>query len=147
MCHAIVRAAAVLAGELAPGLPLIAGGKSFGGRMSSQAQAAVPLPGVRGLVFLAFPLHPARRPSDARAEHLFEVKVPMLFVQGTRDALADLNLLQRLIEQLGEQAQLKLLRDADHAFHVPVRSGRKDTQVRNEALDAMTDWIDRRSRT
>jgi hypothetical protein len=114
LCHATVRAAVTEAARLAPNLPLIAGGRSFGGRMTSQAQAISPLPGVRGLAFLAFPLHPADRPSNERAEHLFEVKIPMLFLQGTRDALADLNTLQDVVKRLGKLATLKLLDDADH---------------------------------
>ena len=119
LAQATVRAAVAEAARLAPALPLLAGGKSFGGRMTSQAQAASPLPGVRGLAFLGFPLHPAGRPSDARAEHLFEVEVPMLFLQGSRDKLADLELLQRLIARLGERASLRLMQDADHSFRVP----------------------------
>jgi uncharacterized protein len=140
LAQATVRAAAAEAARLAPALPLIAGGKSFGGRMTSQAQAASPLPGVRGLVFLGFPLHPAGRPSDERANHLFDVHVPMLFLQGTRDALADVTLLVPLTERLGERASLQLVKDADHSFHVPARSGRKDADVRREMLDALADW-------
>ncbi len=142
LCHATVRAAAAEASRLAPGLPLIAGGRSFGGRMTSQAQAASPLPGVRGLVFLGFPLHPAGRPSLERAKHLFEVTIPMLFLQGTRDELASLDLLEPLIRELGERATLKLLQDADHSFHVPARTGRKDPDVREEALKAMVAWLE-----
>ena len=141
LAQATVRAATAEAARLAPALPLIAGGKSFGGRMTSQAQAASPLPGVRGLVFLGFPLHPAGRPSDERAKHLFDVHVPMLFLQGTRDALADVTLLMLLTERLGERASLQLVQDADHSFHVPARSGRKDADVRREMLDALADWI------
>ena len=143
LCHATVRAAAAEASRLAPGLPLIAGGRSFGGRMTSQAQAASPLPGVRGLAFLGFPLHPAGRPSVERAKHLFEVTIPMLFLQGTRDELASLDLLEPLIKQLGERATLKLLQDADHSFHVPARTGRKDPEVREEALQAMVAWLEK----
>ena len=142
VCHATVRAAVAEAGRLAPGLPLFAGGRSFGGRMTSQAQAAAALPGVRGLAFLAFPLHPAERPSDERGEHLSRVEIPMLFVQGTRDALADLSLLRPLVARLGARATLKLLEEADHSWHVPARTGRKDAEVRGEALDALTAWID-----
>lgn len=141
LAQATVRAATAEAARLAPALPLIAGGKSFGGRMTSQAQAASPLPGVRGLVFLGFPLHPAGRPSDERAKHLFDVHVPMLFLQGTRDALADVTLLVPLTERLGERASLQLVQDADHSFHVPARSGRKDADVRREMLDALADWV------
>src|SRR5580698_6371635 len=134
LCHATVRAAVASAALLAPTLPLIAGGRSFGGRMTSQAQAKSPLPGVRGLAFLAFPLHPADRPSSDRAAHLFEVRIPMLFLQGTRDALADLQLVEKLVGELGERATLKLLQDADHSYHVPARTGRKDPEVRSELL-------------
>ena len=137
-----VRAAVAEAGRLAPQLLLIAGGRSFGGRMTSQAQASAPLPGVRGLAFLAFPLHPAGRPSDDRAAHLFDVRVPMLFLQGTNDALAALSLLQPLVDRLGPRATLKLFADADHSFHVPARTGRKDADVRREILDALAAWID-----
>ena len=143
LCHATVRAAVAEAARLAPDLPLIAGGRSFGGRMTSQAQAISSLSGVRGLAFLAFPLHPADRPSNERAEHLFEVKIPMLFLQGTRDALADLKTLEDVVKRLGKRATLKLLEDADHSFHVPARTGRKDPQVRSELLHALVDWIER----
>jgi len=143
LAHATVRAAVAEAARRLPKLPLIAGGKSFGGRMTSQAQAAVPLAGVRGLGFLGFPLHPAGRPSAERGQHLFEVHVPMLFLQGTRDALATLDQLQPLCEALGRRADLKLFQDADHSFHVPARSGRTDAQVRGDVLDAFAAWIDR----
>jgi hypothetical protein len=109
--------------------------------MTSQAQAASPLPGVRGLAFLGFPLHAAGRPSDERGKHLFEVQVPMLFLQGSRDALADLALLRPLVEQLGARARLRVLEDADHSFHVPARSGRRDADVIAEMLDALTEWM------
>lgn len=142
LCHATVRAAAAEAARLAPDLPLIAGGRSFGGRMTSQAQAQSPLPGVAGLVFLAFPLHPANRPGTDRAAHLQEVRVPMLFLQGTRDELADLGLFRPLVEGLGPHATLHLLQDADHSFHVPARSGRKDSDLRAEALAALSGWLD-----
>lgn len=140
LAHATVRAAAAEAARLVPGLPLIAGGKSFGGRMTSQAQAESPLPGIRGLAFLGFPLHPAKRPSDERAMHLFDVQVPMLFLQGTRDQLADMELLASVTQRLGAGASLHLLQDADHSFHVPARSGRKDADVRNEMLDVFVAW-------
>jgi predicted alpha/beta-hydrolase family hydrolase len=143
LCHATVRAAVAEAARLAPTLTLIAGGRSFGGRMTSQAQAAKPLPGVKGLAFIGFPLHPAGKPSAERAEHLHEVKVPMLFLQGTRDELAKLDLLRPLIERLGARATLKLLQDADHSFHVPARTGRKDADVRAEMLDALATWVER----
>ncbi|HUR56822.1 MAG TPA: alpha/beta family hydrolase [Opitutaceae bacterium] len=141
LAHAAVRAAVGEAARRHPRLPLFAGGKSFGGRMTSQAQAAAPLPGVRGLVFLGFPLHPPKKPSNERAQHLFDVSIPMLFLQGTRDELAALPLLEPLCAELGARAELKLLADADHAFHVLVRSGRKDPEVRLEALDAMETWM------
>jgi predicted alpha/beta-hydrolase family hydrolase len=142
LAQATVRAAVTEASHLVPKLALVAGGKSFGGRMTSQAQAESPLPGVRGLVFLGFPLHAVGRPSEERAKHLFEVEIPMLFLQGTRDALADVHLMQRLAQQLGPRATLKLLSDADHSFHVPARSGRKDAEVRAEVLDALAAWVE-----
>ena len=142
VCHAAVRAAVAEAARLAPKLALFAGGRSFGGRMTSQAQAIEPLPGVKGLAFIGFPLHPAGKPSAERAEHLCEVKIPMLFLQGTRDELAKLKLLQPLIDRLGARATLKLLQDADHSFHVPARTGRKDAEVRAEMLDALAAWIE-----
>ena len=142
VAHATVRAAIAESSRLAPGLALFAGGKSFGGRMTSQAQAASPLSGVRGLVFLGFPLHPPGQPSDERGKHLFEVQIPMLFMQGTHDEFADLQLLQPLTEQLGARTTLKLIRDADHSFHVPARTGRKDPEVRAEMMDAVADWIE-----
>src|SRR5262245_52343010 len=142
LAHATVRAAVAEAARLLPALPLFAGGKSFGGRMTSQAQAAAPLPGVRGLAFLGFPLHPAGRPARERGEHLFDVRIPMLFLQGTRDALAALAELEPLCESLGSRATLKLYADADHSFHVPVRTGRKDAQVMSELMDALAAWID-----
>jgi predicted alpha/beta-hydrolase family hydrolase len=141
LAHAAVRAAVLEASRLAPNLPLFAGGKSFGGRMTSQAQAASPLPGVRGLVFFGFPLHPPGKPSDQRAKHLFDVQIPMLFLQGTRDDFANLELLEPLCEQLGSRATLNLFQDADHSFHVPARTGRKDSQIRDELLDTVASWI------
>lgn len=142
VAHAAVRAAVLEASNLLPNVPLFAGGKSFGGRMTSQAQALAPLPGVRGLVFLGFPLHPPGKPSDERAKHLFDVNIPMLLLQGTRDEFADLKLLEPLCQQLGARATLKLFQDADHSFHVPARTGRKDAEVRVELLDALAEWID-----
>jgi len=142
LAQATVRAAVAEASHLVPKLALVAGGKSFGGRMTSQAHAESPLPGVRGLVFLGFPLHAIGRPSEERAKHLFEVETPMLFLQGTRDALADMHLMQRLAQQLGPRATLKLLSDADHSFHVPARGGRKDAEVRAEVLDALAAWVE-----
>ena len=141
LAQATVRGAVSEAGRRLPGLPLIAGGKSFGGRMTSQAQAAIPLAGVRGLAFLGFPLHPAKRPSDERAKHLIDVRIPMLFLQGTRDALADTELIGRTIKWLGERATLHLIQDADHSFHVPARSGRADADVRREMMDVLVAWI------
>ena|SRR6266436_3229709 len=143
VAHAAVRAAVLEASSLVPELPLFAGGKSFGGRMTSQAQAATPLPGVRGLVFLGFPLHPPGKPSDERGRHLFDVHIPMLFLQGTRDELAHLGLMEALCKQLGARATLKEFHDADHSFHVPARTGRKDAVVRNELLDELADWTNR----
>lgn len=142
VAEARVREAVLDAARVAPGLPLFAGGKSFGGRMTSQAQAASPLPGVRGLAFLGFPLHPPRQPSDARAQHLLDVQIPTLFLQGTRDEFADLKLIEPLLARLGERATLKLFQDADHSFHVPARTGRKDPQVRSELARALADWIE-----
>jgi predicted alpha/beta-hydrolase family hydrolase len=142
LAQAAVRGAVGEAARRLPELPLFAGGKSFGGRMTSQAQAASPLAGVRGLVFLGFPLHPAGKPSDERAQHLFEISIPMLFLQGTRDELADLQLLEPVCRKLGPRATLRLYPEADHSFHVPARSGRKDSQVREEFLDAMVEWMD-----
>ena len=141
LAHATVRAAVAEAARLVPELALFAGGRSFGGRMTSQAQAVAPLPGVRGLVFLGFPLHPAGKPSDERAAHLGNVQIPMLFMQGTRDDLADLPLLKTLAGQLGARATLKLFQDADHSFHVPARTGRKDSEIRVAMADALADWI------
>ncbi len=142
LAHATVRAAVAAAAHALPGLSLIAGGKSFGGRMTSQAQALEPLPGVRGLAFLGFPLHPAGKPSRERAAHLYDVRIPMLFLQGTRDTLAELGELEPACEALGDRATLKLFQDVDHSFHVSARSGRKDAEVRGDLLDALAAWID-----
>ena len=142
LAHATVRAASATTLRLLPDLPLIAGGKSFGGRMTSQAQAKASLPGVRGLAFLGFPLHPAGRPSQDRAEHLFDVQIPMLFLQGTRDRLASLDQLQPLCKKLGKRTTLKLFSDADHSFHMPARKGRNDAQMLGEVLDALAAWFD-----
>ena len=141
LAHAAVRAAVAAAAQALPHVPLIAGGKSFGGRMTSQAQAAAPLDGVRGLAFLGFPLHPAGKPSRERAKHLADVRVPMLFLQGTRDALASLDELRPVCATLGARATLKLYEDADHSFHVPRKSGRTDAQVLDDVLDALAAWI------
>ena len=136
-----VRAAVALASQLLPGTPLFAGGKSFGGRMTSQEQATEALPTVRGLAFFGFPLHAAGQPSDARARHLGEVEVPMLFLQGTRDALADSQLMRALAKRLGGRATLAFFEEADHSFHVPARTGRKDAEVLEDVLDALSNWI------
>jgi predicted alpha/beta-hydrolase family hydrolase len=143
VAHSTVRAAVSTALALTSDLPLFAGGRSFGGRMTSQAQAASPLPGVHGLVFFGFPLHPAGRPSSERGHHLFDVRIPMLFLQGTRDAFGDLQHIQPLCDRLRECATLKLLQEADHSFHVLVRSGRTNNEVRREMLDAVDDWMGR----
>lgn len=142
LAHATVRAAVAEAVRHVPKLPLVAGGKSFGGRMTSQAQAIAPLAGVRGLAFLGFPLHPAKKPSDERAQHLFDVRIPMVFLQGTRDALADLALLEALVERLGASATLTLFAGADHSFHVAGRGAPSDAEVRDTMLDALAAWID-----
>ncbi len=135
-----VRAAVAEAARVAPGLSLVAGGKSFGGRMTSTAQAEQPLPGVRGLVFLGFPLHPPGRPDDKRAEHLERVQIPMLFLQGDRDEFADLTLLRPVIKRLGGRATLHLVEGGDHSFHVLKRSGRTDAEVMDEIADAIVEW-------
>jgi len=137
---ATVRAAAAEAARLAPELPVVAGGKSFGGRMTSTAQAEQPLPGVRGLVFLGFPLHPPGRRGDARAEHLAQVEIPMLFLQGTRDDFADLQLLRPVVKRLGERATLHLVEGGDHSFHMLKRSGRADAAIMDEIADAIVEW-------
>ena len=141
LAHAAVRAACAEASRRLPALPAFAGGKSFGGRMTSQAQAAAPLPGVRGLVFFGFPLHPAGKPSIDRAAHLADVRVPMLFLQGTRDELAQMDLLEPVVRGLGERASLATFEDADHSLHVPARSGRRDADVMADALDRCVAWM------
>jgi predicted alpha/beta-hydrolase family hydrolase len=141
VAHAAVRAAAAEASNLAADLPLFAGGRSFGGRMTSQAQAGSPLPDVRGLAFLGFPLHPAGKPGTERAEHLAHVQVPMLFVSGERDALAEMDLLRPMVAQLGHRAALHVVRAADHSLKVPVKSGRTPADAEAEALDAMAEWM------
>ena len=141
IAHAAVRASAAEAQRIAPDLPLFAGGRSFGGRMTSQAQAIDPLPGVRGLAFLGFPLHPAGKPGIERAEHLSGVQVPMLFVSGERDALAELDLLRSVVASLGEGATLHLVEHADHSLNVPSKSGRTNAEAEAEALDAIAGWI------
>ena len=143
VAHAAVRAAVAEAARRWPKLPLLAGGKSFGGRMTSQAQALEALPGVVGLAFLGFPLHPAGKPSIDRAQHLADVRLPMLFVQGTRDDMADASLLEPTIDTLRPRATLHWVSDGDHSFHVPAASGRSDGQAMATALDALMDWAQR----
>jgi predicted alpha/beta-hydrolase family hydrolase len=145
VAHAAVRAAAAEAVQLAPDLPLFAGGRSYGGRMTSQAQAESPLPGVRGLAFLGFPLHPAGKPGTERADHLARVRLPMLFVSGERDALAELQLLRSVVGELGERAALHVVGDADHSLKVPARSGRNAAEAEAEALDALAEWMSARA--
>ena len=142
LCQATIRAAVDHAARLMPDLPLIAGGRSFGGRMTSQAQATAPLPGVLGLAFLAFPLHPAGAPSVERASHLYDVSLPMLFLQGDRDELARLDLLQEVLAHLGKRATLRLIEGADHSFKVPARSGRRPADVYQQLAQHLRDWVD-----
>ncbi len=141
LAHATVRAATAEAGRLAQNLPLFAGGRSFGRRMTSQAQALQPLLGVAGLVFFAFPLHPAGKPAVTRADHLADISIPMLFLQGSNDALAQLDLLQQTVAKLEQRATLELADEADHAFHVPARTGRKDAEVLAGILDFAVMWM------
>jgi uncharacterized protein len=143
VAHAAVRSAVGEAWRCCPRLPLFAGGKSFGGRMTSQAQAIAPLPHISGLVFLGFPLHPLGKPSADRAKHLSSIHVPMRFVQGSRDKLAELRLLEPVVNGLAAPALLHVIEQADHSFHVPARSGRKDGEVLVEILDGLSAWIDR----
>jgi hypothetical protein len=140
VAQATVRAAVDAARSLAPELPLIAGGKSFGGRMTSQAQAEEPLPEVRGLALLGFPLHAPGRASDTRARHLEAVRIPMLFLQGTRDTLADLDLMRGVCRKLGDLATLHVVEGGDHSFKVPKRSGRSEGEVLSELADSIVDW-------
>jgi hypothetical protein len=141
LAHATVRAAVAEAARCCAGLALIAGGKSFGGRMTSQAQAIAPLNGVRGLAFLGFPLHPAGKPSDERAKHLENIHIPMLFLQGSRDKLAELTLLEPVIRRLGTPASLHVVAEGDHSFHVPARSGKNDGEAMGELIDTLSAWI------
>jgi len=141
IAHAAVRSATARARELVPDLPLFAGGRSFGGRMTSQAQAIAPLPGVRGLAFLRFPLHPAGKPGIERADHLAQIEIPMLFVSGERDALAELDLLNSVVASLGSRAALHLVERADHSFKVAAKSGRTGAEAEAEALDAVAGWM------
>jgi predicted alpha/beta-hydrolase family hydrolase len=140
LAHATVRAAVARAALSIPGVPLLAGGKSFGGRMTSQAQALSPLPDVMGLVFFGFPLHPANKPASSRGEHLLKVQVPMLFLQGGNDALASAPLIEQLVASLQGRATLHMFADADHSFHVPRRSGRSDAEIAAQMLDAVASW-------
>src|SRR5947208_1958845 len=140
---ATVRAAVIEAAASAPGVPLVAGGKSFGGRMTSTAQAEQPLPGVRGLAFLGFPLHPPGRPAMTRAQHLEQVQVPMLFLQGDRDEFAELILLRQVLRGLGKRATLHLVKDGDHSFNVPKRTGKTADAVLEELATTFADWADR----
>ena len=141
VAHRTVRAAVAEARRRAPDLPLFAGGRSFGGRMTSQAQAIEPLAGVRGLVFFAFPLHPAGKPSDERAKHLDDVRIPMLFLQGTKDTLADMTLLNGVVKRLGRRATLQLAQEADHSFHAAAKTGRKDPEILAALLDTAAAWM------
>jgi uncharacterized protein len=143
VAQAQVRLAVAEAARRWPGLPLFAGGKSFGGRMTSQAQAQEPLAGVRGIAFVGFPLHPAGKPGLERARHLQDVALPMLFLQGTRDELAELDLVRQAVAPLAPRATLHVVDGADHAFHVLVRSGRTDAEVMQELADALTAWMER----
>jgi predicted alpha/beta-hydrolase family hydrolase len=142
VAHATVRAAVEEAARQCPGLKLVAGGKSFGGRMTSQAQSKAPLPGVKGLAFLGFPLHADKKPSTERAEHLAAVEIPMLFLQGTRDGLADLGLLRPVVAALGPKAILHEVEGGDHSFAVLKKSGRNNDEALNEVLDTLSAWID-----
>jgi len=141
LAQATVRAAVAEASGRLPGVALFAGGKSFGGRMTSQAQAEAPLEGVLGVVFVGFPLHPAGKPSMKRADHLARVQPPMLFLQGTRDALADPGLIKLVVAKLGDRATLRTFEDADHSFHVPKKSGSSDTEVLRALADTMSEWM------
>ncbi|QAU49969.1 alpha/beta hydrolase family protein [Bradyrhizobium guangzhouense] len=142
VAHATIRAAVEEGARLCPGLKLIAGGKSFGGRMTSQAEAKAPLPNVKGLAFLGFPLHADKKPSIERAEHLARVEIPMLFLQGTRDGLADLGLLKPVLAKLGTRAMLHEIEGADHSFAVLKKSGRTNDEALAEVLDTLATWID-----
>ncbi len=143
VAQATVRAAVLAAARLAPDLPVVAGGKSFGGRMTSAAQAESPLPGVKGLIFLGFPLHPPNQPGDARAQHLDGVHIPMLFLQGTRDDLADLELMRRVCSRLGPRATLHEVALADHSFRLPKQVDRGAAQVAGELATAIGEWVER----
>ncbi|MGE3301783.1 MAG: alpha/beta family hydrolase [Hyphomonadaceae bacterium] len=141
LAHAAVRAAVAVGQKLALDLPLIAGGRSFGGRMTSQAQAEAPLPGVRGLAFLGFPLHPAGKPGIARAAHLMQIAIPMFFLQGARDALAEMDLLRPVVAALAPRATLQVVEGGDHSFRTPARAAKPPAAVEAEWLDALAAWI------
>jgi uncharacterized protein len=145
VAQATVRAAVDAAGQRCPDMMLIAGGKSFGGRMTSAAQAASALPNVGGLVFFGFPLHASGKPSTERAAHLFEISIPMLFLQGGKDKLAELSLIRTVTEKLDSRATLHVIDEADHSFHVPKRSGRTDKDVIDETADVVADWLTERA--
>jgi uncharacterized protein len=147
IAHPVVRAAVAETARRWPGLPLIAAGKSFGGRMSSQAQSASPMPGVVGLVFFGFPLHPAAKPSIERAQHLAAIRTPMLFVQGTRDEMADVSLIESTVAALGRHAKLHWIHDGDHSLKVPARSGRSQAEVFDGVFDTVARWIERLGET
>ena len=142
VAHAAIRAAVAEAARLCPGLKLVAGGKSFGGRMTSQAQSKAPLPDVKGLAFVGFPLHAAKKPSSERAEHLASIAIPMLFLQGTRDGLADLGYLKPVVEKLGPKATLHEVEGGDHSFAILKKSGRTNEEALTEVLDTLAAWTD-----
>jgi predicted alpha/beta-hydrolase family hydrolase len=142
VAEATVRAAVAEAAKRAPRLPLFAGGKSYGGRMTSHAEAAEHIGSVRGLAFLGVPLHPPGAPADSRGAHLADVGIPMLFLQGACDEFADLGLLKPLVGKLGSKATLHLIDDANHSFRVPARTGRKDADVMADLADTLAGWID-----
>jgi predicted alpha/beta-hydrolase family hydrolase len=137
-----VRAAVAAARELEPDLPLLAGGKSMGGRMTSSAQAESSLAGIRGLVFLGFPLHLPGDPSNARSDHLNDVDVPMLFVQGTRDRLAEMDRMAAVVESLGDRAELRVVQDADHGFDVLKRTGKSIAEIYDDMAVVVRSWTD-----
>ena len=143
VAEAAVRKAVAEAARQHSGLPIFAGGKSFGGRMTSQAQSSQPMPGVRGLIFFGFPLHPPGRPGIDRAKHLTSVDVPMLFLQGTRDEFAQLDLLKQVVNGLGERATVHLIEEGDHSFKVPKRVGKTEADVMNELADTVQRWLER----
>ena len=143
VAEAAVREAVREAARETPTVPLLAGGKSFGGRMTSQAQAKEPLPGVRGLVFFGFPLHPPGRPGVERAEHLSAIQIPMLFLQGARDEFATLDLLRGVVKRLGSRATLHLIEEGDHSFQVPKRTGKTERDILEELATTIQQWADK----